>query len=111
MNRKEIISLLIIDETERIAGAVCVSMTKTDILFDIFEYIEDCGCIVDVTIPGMHFRINERLENCEFIEKIDGMLSQLRSLMRSGLHVDEKSFHNVKEYIDFKKLYTDNFKN
>ncbi|MGN0514700.1 MAG: hypothetical protein ACI4GD_10505 [Lachnospiraceae bacterium] len=112
MNKKlKMFSLLVYDKTGKIAGAVCISMTKNDVFFDLFEYLEEFGYIVDASVPGTHFHISGQFDNYQFMEKIDSMLFWLNEVVKEDLHIDEKPFHNMKNYFDFKRFYVDNFLN
>ena len=68
------------------------------------------GRIVDATISGSHFYIGKRIENYQFVKRIDDMLLHLdASLSENGLHIDVSSFDNLKSCINFEKIYADNF--
>ena len=85
-------------------------MTRNDILFDIFRYLEELGRIVDVSFSGSHFYIGKGLKNYQFIKRIDDMLLHLdASLSENGLHIDVSSFDNLKDCINFEKIYAGNF--
>ena len=111
MNKKlEMFSLLIYDEADRILGAVCISISRFDVVFDIFEYSERLGYIANAGFSGTHFRVNERLQNSQLVDLIEKNLIYLNSLVgKLNLHVDMSPFHNLKGFVDFKKFYVDNF--
>lgn len=112
MKNVNFFNLLIYDKADQISGAVCISMSKYDVFFDVFEYSEELGRIANTGFSGIHFHLNERFKNYQLVDAIDKMLVYLDSLVgKVDLHIDMSSFYNLKDSVDFRKFYLDNFSN